>query len=231
MSLSFSIIIPTFNEADNIYSCLQALQVYKHNCEIIMVDGGSTDNTTKIALPLVDKIIISAKGRARQMNTGAKHARGKMLIFLHADTFLPEQALKLIPLSHLWGRFDIQLQGQSRLLIIISIFMNWRSRLTGISTGDQTLFINKTLFDKVNGYSDIALMEDIDLCSKLKKLIPPLCLKAKVTSSARRWEKFGLLKTVLLMWSLRLRFFFGETPEKLSILYSKGLFTQPKNHP
>jgi rSAM/selenodomain-associated transferase 2 len=233
--MHFSIIIPTLNEAKNIKSCLLALQALKNSsiaCEIIIVDGGSTDNTLAIAGPLADKVITSTQGRARQMNKGAKKAAGKILLFLHADTFLPDNALEIINLSlsqttGSWGRFDIQLKGEPFLLKIISTLMNWRSRLTGIATGDQVIFVNKDLFNQVKGYPEIPLMEDIRLCTQLKKITPPICLKQKVTSSGRRWEQFGVIKTLLLMWSLRLRYFFGENPELLSILYSRGLFWKP----
>ncbi|MFW5443471.1 MAG: TIGR04283 family arsenosugar biosynthesis glycosyltransferase [Methylococcaceae bacterium] len=223
--MKFSIIIPTLNEATNIQPCLSALQPLRTQCEIIIVDGGSSDNTVKIANPLADKILISEKGRARQMNTGAQQASGKTLIFLHADTYLPNNALKQISqVNNGWGRFDIRLEGKSIMLKVIALLMNWRSRLTGIATGDQVIFVNKQLFEKVGGYPEIALMEDISLCSRLKQTSAPLSLKDRVTSSGRRWEQFGLVKTVLLMWSIRLRYFFGENPEILARLYSKGLF-------
>jgi rSAM/selenodomain-associated transferase 2 len=222
--MHFSIIIPTFNEADNIQSCLLKLQPIRNWAEIIIADGGSTDNTIKLIAELADKVIISKKGRARQMNAGAKKATGNMLIFLHADTALPDNALDLIGKTNQWGRFDIQLTGKPFMLKVVALFMNWRSRLTGIATGDQVIFVSRQLFDKVAGYPDIALMEDITLCARLKQILAPLCLKAKVISSGRRWEAFGVFKTILLMWSIRLRYFFGEKPDVLAKLYSKGLF-------
>ena len=226
--MNVSIIIPVYNEENNIHSCLQSLQNYNQKAEVIVVDGGSVDDTLIISKPLADKIIISTKGRAKQMNAGAKQATGDMLLFLHADTILPKSALTLISqaplLGNRWGRFDIQLSGKIKALKIISALMNWRSRITGIATGDQVIFVSKKLFNEVKGYDDIFLMEDINLCTKLKKITPPLCLKEKVISSGRRWEKNGLVKTILLMWSLRIRYFFGENTEILSILYSKGRF-------
>lgn len=221
----FSIIIPTYNEADNIQSCLLNLQTFRSQCEVIIVDGGSIDSTIGLATPLTDKVIISTKGRAKQMNAGAQQAKGNMLIFLHADTSLPENALELIRQTESsWGRFDISLSGKPIMLKVISTFMNWRSRLTGIATGDQVIFVSKPLFDEVGGYPDIALMEDISLCAMLKKISAPHCLKAKVISSGRRWEQFGVFKTILLMWSIRLRYFFGENPDVLANLYSRGVF-------
>ncbi len=223
--MNFSIIIPTLNEADNIKTCLLRLQSWRKQCEIIVVDGGSSDNTVQLANPLVDKVISSPKGRAKQMNVGAQQASGEMLIFLHADTSLPKNALDLIKIKDKnWGRFNIKLSGKLFMLKLVSFFMNWRSRLTGIATGDQVIFVNRGLFDQAGGYPDIALMEDIALCVVLKQINAPTCLKAKVVSSGRRWEKFGVVKTILLMWTIRLRYFFGENPEVLAKLYSRGQF-------
>lgn len=223
-----SIIIPVLNEGGQIQQCLGVLQLLKNQCEIIVVDGGSIDDTVEISKPLANKVIVSVKGRAKQMNAGAEKAKGEMLVFLHADTFLPENALELIgQINQDWGRFNIQLNGKSVMLKVISAFMNWRSRITGIATGDQVIFVNKQLFNVVGGYPDIALMEDISLCDKLKKIKPPICLNAQVVSSGRRWEQFGVFKTVLLMWNIRIRYFLGENPETLSVLYSRGLFWKP----
>lgn len=227
--MRFSIIIPTLNETRIIHACLLDLQTLKNISEIIIVDGGSTDNTLEIAKPLADKTIISSQGRAKQMNAGAKQAKGETLVFIHADTFLPENALDLITqaLSKTnpgWGRFNVQLKGNHLMLKVIAALMNLRSCLTGIATGDQVIFVSKQLFDKVGGYPDIALMEDISLCTNLKKLSHCVCLEAKVISSGRLWEKHGVFKTILLMWRLRLGYFFGENPETLSTLYSRGIF-------
>ncbi len=223
--MHFSIIIPTFNEASNIETCLLPLQEIRKQCEIVVADGGSTDNTVKLARPLADKVIIADKGRARQMNAGAHSAMGDILIFLHADTTLPKNAIDLIkPAANRWGRFDIKLTGKPIMLKVVAFFMNWRSRLTGIATGDQVIFVSRVLFDKVECYPDIALMEDISLCTRLKQITPPYCIAAKVFSSGRRWEKFGVLKTILLMWSIRLRYFLGERPDVLARLYSTGQF-------
>ena len=223
--MKFSIIIPVLNEQQGIKNCLLALQRYRDQAEIILVDGGSHDQTISIATPLVDKILQSEKGRARQMNVGANAAEGDILIFLHADTYLPDHALTLISSrigAVTWGRFDIRLTGTHWMLVVIAFMMNWRSRLTGIATGDQVIFVTKTSFNAVNGYPTIALMEDISLCQALKKLHPPLCLSAKVQSSARRWTSYGVFKIILLMWSCRLGYFLGENPEVLARLYQQG---------
>ncbi|CAG7857572.1 hypothetical protein MCAMS1_02446 [biofilm metagenome] len=221
-----SIIIPTLNEEQVILNCLNTLQSFRAaGCEIIIGDGGSMDKTRELALPMVNKWINSEKGRAIQMNAAANHATGEMLIFLHADTVLPDDAFNLIANSineqQQWGRFDIRLSGKHPLLKIIACCMNWRSRLTGIATGDQAIFINKRLFETIGGYPAIALMEDIALCKKLIRISPPVCLNAKVISSGRRWEHNGILRTILLMWGLRLRYFMGEDPQILANSYYK----------
>ncbi len=227
-SYKFSIIIPTLNEEKTIGSCLLALQPLRSNCEIIIVDA--SDNQSAIPAALADKIIGSAKGRARQMNLGASHADGDILVFLHADTFLPEHALQLIE-RHInykqWGRFDIQLSGNHFMLKVIAWMMNLRSRLTGIATGDQVIFVTKKAFAAAGQYPEIALMEDIALSKALKIISPPVCLNTKVTSSGRRWERYGICRTILLMWSLRLRYFFGADPQLLAALYSRGQFWKP----
>ncbi|MCL7423142.1 MAG: TIGR04283 family arsenosugar biosynthesis glycosyltransferase [Methylobacter sp.] len=224
--MKFSIIIPTLNEAQNIQGCLVALQPLRNTCEIIVVDGGSADDTRAIAEPLADRVISAPKGRARQMNAGAQQATGEVLLFLHADTSLPDNAMALIrqqinrPAP--WGRFDIRLSGDHFMLAVIARMMNWRSRLTGIATGDQVIFVTREAFTAAGGYPDIGLMEDIALSKTLNRISPPLCLQAKVTSSGRRWLQSGLYRTILLMWSLRLRYFFGADPQTLARLYSKG---------
>lgn len=223
-----SIIIPTLNEAQTIAANLNSLQTFRNCCEIIVVDGGSADKTLEIAKPLVDKLISSAKGRAIQMNTGAKIAQGSVLIFLHADTVLPENAISLIQKvtadRQNWGHFCVKLHGHHIMLFVIAFLMNWRSRLTEIATGDQVIFVSKTLFNSAGQYSLIPLMEDITLCKKLKQISRPICLPAKVTTSGRRWEHFGIFNTILLMWRLRFQYFLGADPAKLALLYKEGKF-------
>lgn len=230
--MKFSIIIPTLNEEKTIQSCLLALLPLRNECEIIIADCDSIDNTQILAAPLADIVITSAKGRAKQMNNGAKHATGNVLIFLHVDTCLPENALQLIQQeissARQWGRFDIQLSGKHFMLKAIAQMMNWRSRLTGIATGDQVIFVTRLAFEKAGQYPEINLMEDIAICKALKKISPPICLKHKVISSGRRWEYNGIYKTILLMWSIRLRYFFGADPQTLAFLYASGAFTQFK---
>lgn len=227
--MSLTIIIPTFNEALGIEKCLLALQsLRQQGCQIIVADGGSIDETMALAKPLADLIISTDKGRAKQMNTGAKLANNDILLFLHADTFLPENTFELITKSltseYHWGRFDMYLSGSHPMFIIIALMMNWRSRLTGIATGDQAIFVKKLNFEIIQGYPDIALMEDISLCQQLKKFSAPICLKAKVSSSSRRWQDNGVVKTMLLMWWLRAGFYFGITSDTLAKLYYRGHF-------
>ncbi len=230
--MKFSIIIPTLNEEKSIQSCLLALQPLRNDCEIIIADGDSIDNTQSLALPLADKVMTSAKGRAKQMNNGTSYATGDILIFLHADTYLPENALQLIQqkinTTSQWGRFDIQLSGNPFMLKVIAQMMSWRSRLTGIATGDQVIFVTRLAFQAVGQYPEISLMEDIALCKALKKISRPVCLKNKVISSGRRWEHNGIYRTILLMWSLRLRYFFGTDPKILAFLYANSIFTRYK---
>ncbi len=223
-----SIIIPTYNEEVGIITFLTKLQVMRPDCELIVVDGGSDDDTVSLVESLVDDVVRSDKGRALQMNVGAAMASAPILLFLHADTFLPKDALEQVQTAmdkgFLWGRFDVKLSGKSFVLSLVAWMMNKRSCLTGIATGDQALFVDKTLFDELGGFANIALMEDIDLSSKLKKQTKPYCVKAKVISSSRRWLSFGVVKTVLLMWWLRFRYFIGSDPTDLEQLYRKGRF-------
>ncbi len=224
----YSIIVPTLNEAEGIYDFLMALQSLRGRCEIIIADAGSTDDTQLIALPLVDQFITVAKGRAKQMNAGADIVSTDILIFLHADTYLPEQALLLIQnaidSSAQWGRFDLQLVGQHPMLKVVAQIMNWRSRISGIATGDQVIFIMRQTFLAIGGFPEIPLMEDIEISKRLKSFTRPYCIKAKVKSSARRWESFGVWKTIALMWSIRLRYFLGQSPQYLAELYRQGIF-------
>ncbi|MEC4749681.1 TIGR04283 family arsenosugar biosynthesis glycosyltransferase [Methylomicrobium sp. Wu6] len=229
--MHFSIIIPVLNEAKSLPACLEALQGLRHQAEIMVVDGGSSDDTLTIATGLADRVVRTHRGRALQMNAGARQAKGDVFLFLHADTFLPDHALTLIQQQLMqggqWGRFDICLCGRPVMLKVIAQLMNWRSRLTGIATGDQAIFVTRQAFFSVGGYPDIALMEDIALSKLLKNIGPPIYLSAKVSSAGRRWETFGVFRTILLMWSLRLGYFFGADPSELAKLYHRGRFWKP----
>jgi rSAM/selenodomain-associated transferase 2 len=223
-----SIIIPALNESEGIAACLMPLQPLRAaGHEIIVVDGGSRDETVALAQPLADKVIRAPRGRASQMNAGARIATGKVLLFLHADTRLPAEADRLIVEGMArsgkgWGRFDVRLSGRQSLLRVVERMMNRRSRLTGISTGDQAVFVRREWFDAIGGFPEIPLMEDVELSRRLKRLGSPLCLRPPVITSSRRWEAKGILRTILLMWRLRLGFFFGENTDRLARRYYGG---------
>ncbi len=223
-----SIIVPCLNEAEGIADTLSALSPLRaRGAEVIVVDGGSRDGTVERAAPHADCVISAPRGRASQMNTGAARTRGEILLFLHADTLLPESADALIleglnRLRRGWGRFDVAISGSHPLLRVVAWLMNARSRLTGIATGDQAIFATRSLFTAAGGYPDIALMEDIALCKRLKRFGPPLCVRHRLTASGRRWEKHGVVRTILLMWRLRLAYWLGADPAKLAVRYDRG---------
>ena len=215
-----SIVIPVLNEAGTIGGALGRLQALRERgAEVIVVDGGSTDGTAALAAPLADRVASSARGRAKQMNAGASLARGDVLLFLHADTCVPGDADRLVA-GHAWGRFDVRIASTAPALRVVAAMMNWRSRLTGIATGDQAIFAATDLFRRAGGFPDIALMEDIAFSTRAKRLAPPACLSARVTTSGRRWEKHGVLRTILMMWWLRLAYAMGADPEKLARRYA-----------
>jgi rSAM/selenodomain-associated transferase 2 len=220
-----SVIIPALNEAARIGAALDALQPLRsRGHDVIVVDGGSEDGTPDLARALADRVIAAPRGRASQMNAGAAEARGDVLLFLHADTALPENADRLVleglaATRCLWGRFDVRITGRHWLLPAIAWLMNLRSRLTGIATGDQAIFAWREAFLRAGGFPPIALMEDIALSRALAGLSQPLCLPERVTTSGRRWESRGVARTVGLMWWLRLRYFLGASPDRLAQRY------------
>ncbi|SDJ74050.1 TIGR04283 family arsenosugar biosynthesis glycosyltransferase [Billgrantia gudaonensis] len=221
---SLSIVIPSLNEAEGIEATLTALLgLWGCGVEIVVVDGGSEDATVALARPLASQVIESPPGRARQMNAGARASHGERLLFLHADTRLPKRADRRVERalagSHCWGRFDVRLAGRHPLLPIIAFAMNRRSRLTGIATGDQALFMTREAYEAVSGFPEQPLMEDIAMSQRLKRLSRPACLRARVTTSGRRWERYGAWRTIRLMWRLRWRYWRGETPETLAREY------------
>jgi rSAM/selenodomain-associated transferase 2 len=215
-----SIIIPVLNESEVISNTLQLLQPLRdQGHELIIVDGGCTDDTLSLVEPLADVVTHSEKGRALQMNAGAAIARGNIFWFLHADTLVAEDSLALLSNAlssgYDWGRFDVRLSGRHGLLRIIERMMNLRSCLTGIATGDQGLFMTRDAFDVVGGFPLIPLMEDIELSKQLKKIGRPACIKAAIVTSSRRWEQNGILRTIWLMWRLRLFYWLGVPAESL----------------
>jgi rSAM/selenodomain-associated transferase 2 len=223
--MRLSIVIPALNEAAEIQNVLSALQPMRcDGAEVIVVDGGSADGTAGLALPMADQVIVTARGRARQMNAGAAIAMGEVLLFLHADTHLPTQADQAVFHAlqvggRFWGRFDVHIAGRPALLPVIAALMNFRSRVSGIATGDQAIFVRRDVFFAVGSYPDLPLMEDIVLSSRLKRTGRPACLRQQVITSGRRWEQRGFWKTVWLMWSLRLQFFFGRSAASLAERY------------
>ncbi len=223
-----SVIIPVLNEAQGIRAALSVLQPLRSaGNEILVADGGSTDATRDLARALADAVIDAPRGRARQMNAAARNARGDILLFLHADTTLPEGAAvriadALAASEKNWGRFDVRIAGGSAWFPVIAFLMNWRSRITGIASGDQAIFVRRAVFEKIGGFAPLPLMEDIDLCARLKRQSRPLCLREKVLTSGRRWEKHGVARTLVLMWWLRLRYFLGTSPDALARSYYRG---------
>ena len=220
-----SIIVPVLNEGEGIAAALDALSDLRSlGSEVIVVDGGSRDATIQRARLRADRVIAAPRGRASQMNAGAAKARGDVLLFLHADTRLPRAAEHVIldglaRSGRAWGRFNVKIEGRSPLLLIVGRLMDLRSRLTGIATGDQAIFVRRDAFESVGGFVEIPLMEDIALSKRLKRVSRPLCVSERVVSSGQRWEKNGVLATILLMWRLRLAFFFGADPKELARQY------------
>lgn len=222
--MNLSIIVPVLNEAAQLPALLEHLQVLRQSgCEVIMVDGGSDDNSAAIITVAGFRLINSPRGRATQMNAGASQTRADTLLFLHADTRLPPDAGAQIQAALArganWGRFDVRILGRSRLLRLVAWLMNRRSRLSGIATGDQALFVRRAEFDAVGGFADQLLMEDIEISKRLRARSRPACLASRVTTSGRRWEQRGVWRTIFLMWRLRWQYWRGVSAEHLAEYY------------
>lgn len=220
MSLSLSIVIPVFNESSAIKASLQRLQELRTlGAEVIVVDGGSEDDTVALCQAGADRVLVSSRGRARQMNAGAAAASGRWLLFLHADTWLPDNITNAVMAWEYsrskWGFFFVRLTGDRWILRVIAWFMNRRSYYTSISTGDQCQFVEREVFEDIGGFANIPLMEDIELSKRLKRIGRPLIVVAKAETSNKKWQDEGVLRTVILMWRMRLAYYFGATPEQL----------------
>ncbi len=226
--MRLAIILPVLDEAETIGPALARLaDLRSRGATVIVVDGGSRDDTVVRAAPMADRVIVCSRGRALQMNAGARAeqaAGADVLLFLHADTQLPPQADRLIfrtmsNSDRCWGRFDVTIDGTQRALRLVETLMNLRSRLTGVCTGDQAIFVERGAFLALDGFAAIALMEDIEFCRRARRLSPPLALRARVLTSARRWQRHGVWRTIVLMWRLRLAYFLGADPDELARRY------------
>lgn len=217
--------MPALNEADGIVAALRSAREPGVG-EIVVVDGGSRDDTGRLAATVADRVLSSARGRAAQMNAGAAGASGEVLLFLHADTRLPAgfaaAVLDAIAGGAVGGRFDVVLEGAHRFLPVVARLMNLRSRLTGISTGDQAIFVRRDVFDRLGGFAPLPLMEDVELTGRLRREGPVAALRERVTTSGRRWEENGVARTILRMWALRLAYACGVPPERLARAYRRA---------
>ena len=220
---ALAIVVPMLDEAATLPALLVHLAGWRaRGCEVVLVDGGSRDDSVAMARAAGLRVVVVERGRARQMNAGAQACGGALLLFLHADTLLPEAADAMVRAAlavQAWGRFDVRIEGRPWVLRVVAALMNLRSRASGIATGDQAIFVTKSAFTATGGFADMPLMEDIDFSRRMRALSRPACLSDKVITSGRRWEKHGVLRTILMMWQLRLRFFFGANPHDLAREY------------
>jgi rSAM/selenodomain-associated transferase 2 len=225
LSPEVSIVVPTLDEAAGLAAHLEGLQpLRERGCEVVVVDGGSRDATLEIARPLADVVLSAPRGRGTQLNAGARAARGDLLLFLHADTRLPPGAVEAIRGALAggkrdWGRFDVEIEGRHPLLRVVARCIGWRSRLSGIATGDQAIFVRRSRFESAGRFPEIPLMEDLALSTTLRRAGRPACLRLRVVTSGRRWESRGVLRTILLMWWLRFLFWLGRDPASLARRY------------
>jgi len=219
-----SVVIPTLNEAANIAQTLSLVRQAGEG-ELIVVDGGSSDGVCEIAQRQADLVITAPRGRAKQMNAGARAATGQVLLFLHADTVLPGKFSELLQRALddptvVGGRFDVRLDAVGWQFRMIETLMNVRSRLSRISTGDQAMFVRREVFLALGGFPELELMEDIEFSRRLKRRGKIACLRARVLTSARRWQRDGVFRTIGLMWTLRLAYFLGVSPKQLKAFYA-----------
>ena len=222
-SPTLSVVVPTLDEAEALPASLAAArQPGVH--EVIVVDGGSRDGTLAVARARADRVLEAPRGRARQMNAGAAAARGDVLLFLHADTRVPAGyaravARALADPAVVGGRFDVRLDAAGLAYRALGRLISLRSRLTRVATGDQAIFVRRAVFERVGGYPLVPLMEDVALSRAMKRVGPIACLRDTVTTSARRWQRHGLARTVVLMWALRAAYYAGVPPARLARVY------------
>jgi len=220
-----SIIVPVHNQARTIGQTLHALQPFRaRNAEVIVVDGGSSDATATLARPLADQVITAPLGLGRQMNEGAKAANGFIFLFLRPETTLPPDADTQVMYGRardtaVWGRFDQRIAGRHMLLPLVARFLNWRSRVTGIASGEQAIFVQRETFFRIGGFLHIPAMEDIELCGRLREISPPICVTSRVTVPGDRYDRDGVLRTLRTMTAMRWRYRMGAKPEALAKRY------------
>ena len=220
---ALAIVVPMLDEAATLPALLVHLAGWRaRGCEVVLVDGGSRDDSVEMARAAGFRVLIAERGRARQMNAGAQACGRALLLFLHADTRLPEAADAVVCAAlavQAWGRFDVHIDGRPRMLRVVAALMNLRSRLSGIATGDQAIFVRRDVFEAVGGFPDQPLMEDIELSCRLLRVSRPACLRARVRTSGRRWEQRGVWRTIALMWRLRWAYWRGVPAERLAEAY------------
>lgn len=221
---TIAVIVPLLNERQRLPDLIGMLRSLDAD-EVAIVDGGSSDGSEDLLEASSLHWCTSASGRAVQMNSGASRTCSDILLFLHADTRIDSSHLSAVRKAMgdsaiVGGRFDVRLSGSHPALRMIEWFINFRSRLTRISTGDQCQFVRREAFEEIAGFPEQPLMEDVEFSRRLKRAGNIACLRDKVTTSSRRWERHGILRTVLLMWKIRLLYWLGVSPERLARMYA-----------
>lgn len=220
---TISVVIPILNEARILEKTLDQLQSELGDHELIIVDGGSTDSSVRIA-EKYGKVVLSACGRAKQLNTGAAAATGDILIFLHADIWLEPGAFAAVATAlasgYVGGGFRQKIDGKRVLYRLIEIAGNIRGRYLNVFYGDSGIFLARTDFEKIGGFPDVPILEEMEFSKRLRQLGKPTLLTPCIHISARRWEASGIVRTTLNNWLITALYFLGASPEKLARLYS-----------
>ena len=222
---TLSVIVPMLNEAATIAIALRAIRRGAADAEIVVVDGGSTDASVAAAQPLCDRVLVASRGRAQQMNAGARASRGDVLAFVHADTLVPSTfaadiATALSDPAVVGGRFDVKLDSDALPYRLIGAMISIRSRISRTGTGDQAIFVRREVFDRLGAFPELELCEDLDFSRHLKRAGRVACLRSRVTTSARRWSRGGILRTVVRMWLIRAMYLMGVPPARLKRMYA-----------